>query len=136
MPKKQKLFSGKLRTIGLDLCEGKYIMYLDSDDMFGDKHISNVYSQLEFNQLHWCYYNDFLLPDGAKLIKKEVELEHGSIGTSSIAHINTKRLNWRWCNGYGHDWKFVKKLIRFSNNYEKIYGATYIICHIPDNMDN
>ena len=136
MPKKQKLFSGKLRTIGLDLCEGKYIMYLDSDDMFGDKHISNVYYQLQFNQLDWCYYNDFLLPDGAKLIKKEVELEHGSIGTSSIAHINTKRLNWRWCNGYGHDWKFVKKLIRFSNNYEKIYGATYIICHIPDNMDN
>ena len=136
MPKKQKLFSGKLRTIGLDLCEGKYIMYLDSDDMFGDKHISNVYSQLESNQLDWCYYNDFLLPDGAKLIKKEVELEHGSIGTSSIAHINSHKLNWRWCNGYGHDWKFVKKLIRFSNNYEKIYGATYIICHIPDNMDN
>lgn len=136
MPKKQKLFSGKLRTIGLDLCKGKYIMYLDSDDMFGDKHISNVYSQLEFNELDWCYYNDFLLPDGAKLIKKEVELEHGSIGTSSIAHINSHKLNWRWCNGYGHDWKFVKKLIRFSNNYEKIYGATYIICHIPDNIDN
>lgn len=136
MPKKQKLFSGKLRSIGLELAEGKYIMYLDSDDMFGDKHITNVYSQLEFNNLDWCYYNDFLLPDGGQLIKKEVELEHGSIGTSSIAHINSRKLNWFWCNGYGHDWKFVKKLIRFSNNYEKIYGATYIICHIPETIDN
>ena len=136
MPKKQKLFSGKLRTTGLKICDGSYVMYLDSDDMLGDKHITNVYCQLKGNLLDWCYYNDFLLPDGGKLIKKEVEVEHGSIGTSSIAHINNKKINWRWCNGYGHDWKFVKKLIRFSNNYEKIYGATYIICHIPETMDN
>ena len=136
MPYKRKVFSGKLRSVGLELAEGKYIMYLDSDDMLGDKHITNVYCQLKFNNLDWCYYNDFILPDNGKLIKKEVELEHGSIGTSSIAHINSKRLTWRWCNGYGHDWKFVKKLIRFSNNHEKIYGATYIICHIPKTIDN
>ena len=37
MPKKQKLFSGKLRTTGLKICDGDYIMYLDSDDMLGDR---------------------------------------------------------------------------------------------------
>lgn len=134
--RKTKTFSGKLRTIGIKLSKGKYIMYLDSDDMLGDKHITNVYSQMEYNNLDWCYYNDFILPENGKLIKKEVELQHGSIGTSSIAHINTKKLNWRWCNGYGHDWKFVEKLLEFSNNYEKIFGATYIICHIPNALDS
>lgn len=133
---KQKMFSGRLRTKGIRLAKGDYIMYLDSDDMLGDKHISMVINQMETNNLDWCYYNDFILPENGSLIKKEVELEHGSIGTSSIAHINHKKINWRWCNGYGHDWKFINKLLRFSNNYMKVYGATYIICHIPNQLDN
>lgn len=133
--KKQKLFSGKLRTKGISLASGKYIMYLDSDDMLGEKHISTIIKEMESLNIDWCYYNDFIMNEENKLIKKDVELEHGSIGTSSIAHINNKKLNWKFCNGYGHDWKFVKKLMRFSNNFTKVYGATYIICHIPKIID-
>jgi len=132
--KKQKLFSGKLRTIGIQISSGDYIMYLDSDDMYGEKHISTVINQIKSNKTDWVYFNDYIMSESG-LITKNVELEHGSIGTSSICHINNKKLNWRWCNGYGHDWKFIKKLIRFSENHEKIHGGTYIICHIPNHVD-
>ena len=133
LKRKQKLFSGKVRSKGLKLATGDIVIYLDSDDMFSESHIGNIVSQMK--DLDWCYYNDYILNEQNKLIKKEVELELGSIGTSSIAHVNNKKINWRWCNGYGHDYKFVKKLKRFSNDYAKIYGTCYIICHIPNMLD-
>lgn len=133
LKRKKKLFSGKVRSKGLNLAKGEIIIYLDSDDMFSENHISQITQQM--GELDWCYFNDYILNEQNKLVKKEVELELGSIGTSSIAHINHKKINWRWCNGYGHDYKFVKKLKRFSDNYDKIYGACYIICHIPNILD-
>lgn len=132
--RKRRLFSGKLRSLGIQYAKGDIIMYLDSDDMLGDKHISMVANTMFDNKLDWCYYNDFINTHQG-LVVKDVELEHGSIGTSSISHKNVRGINWRNCNGYGHDWKFVERLMRWSDRYEKIYGASYIICHIPNQVD-
>jgi glycosyltransferase involved in cell wall biosynthesis len=134
LKKKQKLFSGKVRSTGLEIATGNIIMYLDTDDMFGDKHIKSVANQMNVQKLDWCYYSDYLNTEEG-LVKKEVTLEHGSIGTSSIAHLNRADISWNKCNGYGHDWKFVQRLIKWSSNYAKIYGATYIICHLPNHLD-
>jgi hypothetical protein len=109
-------------------------MYLDSDDMYGNFHIDSVVEQMESEKIDWCYFNDYIKTDGG-LVPKSVELEHRSIGTSSIAHYKDGKLDWSGCDGYGHDWKFIQKLMKWSNNYEKIYGATYIICHIPNQVD-
>lgn len=137
--KKQKLFSGKLRTKGIELASGEIIMYLDTDDMYGSFHIKAVADQMYFEGLEWCYFDDFINSDRG-LVTKSVDLEHESIGTSSIAHLktmvtNSKTITWKRCNGYGHDWKFIKKLMKTSKNYDKIYGACYIICHIPHKLD-
>ena len=80
---KQPLFSGNVRSAGLANATGNYIMYLDTDDMFSQKHISTVVDQMITEKLDWCYYNDYFNTD-AGLVPKSVELEHGSIGTSSI----------------------------------------------------
>lgn len=133
--KKQKLFSGDLRTKGIELATGDYIIYLDSDDMFGDAHISSIVNQVKVNKTDWGYYNDFIWsPTG--LQTKYVNVEKNSIGTSSIYHKNVKGLNWKNCNGYGHDFMFIEKLLKWSKNYDKIYGTSYIICHIPNVIDN
>jgi len=133
-PKKQELFSGMLRSRGIDYSSGDIICYLDSDDMIGESHISSIAEQMDAEKLDWCYYNDYI-KTAKGLLPKEVTLTHGSIGTSSIAHLNNKTIRWDNCNGYGHDYLFIKKLEDWSDNHAKIFGCTYIICHIPEHIN-
>ena len=133
--KKQKLFSGALRSKGIELASGDYISYLDTDDILGKGHLLSILNQVKSENLDWAYFNDFLNSD-AGLITKKVELKKDSIGTSSIIHRKHKKLNWDKCDGYGHDYQFIERLIKWSNNKDKIYGGTYIICHIPNQIDN
>jgi len=133
-PKKQELFSGIIRSRGIDYANGDIICYLDTDDMIGESHLTSIVEQMDAENLDWCYYNDYIMAEKG-LVAKEVELTHGSIGTSSIAHKNVNGLRWGNCNGYGHDYKFVRKLEVWSDNYAKIFGCTYIICHIPKIVD-
>lgn len=132
--KKQKLFSGALRSKGIELASGEYISYLDTDDILGQNHLSVILNQVKSNNLDWAYFNDYLNTD-AGLITKKVELKKDSIGTSSIIHRKNKRIDWDKCDGYGHDFKFIERLIKWSDKKDKIYGATYIICHIPNQID-
>ena len=124
--------------------KGDIICYLNSCDMLGGGHLTAIIAQFDLRKYDWVYYNDYLQPskDGVKV--KFVELEHGSIGTSSIAHKNIrnpfykpfgKQITWSGCNGYGHDWKFIERLINKFPDNKKIYGAVYLICHMPNVFD-
>jgi len=53
----------------------------------------------------------------------------------TIIHRRNKKINWDKCDGYGHDFKFIERLIKWSSKKDKIYGGTYIICHIPNQID-
>ena len=132
--KKQPLFSGKVRSEGLLLATGEVICYLDTDDMFGMNHLSSLAEQFSEYELTWCFYNDLIRTESG-LITRNVDVAEGSIGTSSIAHIKNIKIDWNNCDGYGHDWKFIKSLINYSQNYDKIYGTCYIVCHIPNVSD-
>ena len=134
-PKKQKLFSGSLRSKGIELASGDYISYLDTDDILGKGHLLSILNQVKSQNLDWAYFNDFINSD-VGLITKKVELKKDSIGTSSIIHRKHKKLNWDKCDGYGHDFMFIDKLIKWSDKKDKIYGGSYIICHIPNQLDN
>ena len=144
---KQKLFSGRLRHEGVLRASGDYICYLDSDDVIGNEHLNTLNKAFSASPDDWFYYNDYvIMGDGMPRELKVVELEHGSIGTSSIAHkksiynskldvLGLKRLSWKKCDGYGHDWTFIKKLIDSGLTYSKIVGCDYNICHIPKLID-
>lgn len=131
---KQPLFSGSLRSKGIEIATGDIIVYIDSDDIYGQKHIEKIAIQMTSENLDWCYFNDFIQTNAGVSVR-DVELEHGLAGTSSIAHIKENCPNWDNCNEYGHDWKFIEKLLDWSDNYDKIYGTSYIVCHIPEMTD-
>jgi len=130
---KQPLFSGSVRQCGIDNASGEIICYLDSDDSILPFHLENIING--FGDMYWVYFNHtWAYPD--RLYEEiNTQLLPGKIGTSSIAHKNGLA-SWVGCDGYGHDWKFIQKLIKASSKNKKIDGAWYLVRHIPGKFDN
>ena len=141
---KQPNFSGNVRNYGCQKATGDFICYLDTDDFIGYKHLYQIALSCEYHKdKDWFYFNDnivyrFSPTDLNTVISqavRDVKLEHGSIGTSSIVHRNMPEINWNGCDGYGHDWTFIKKLIALNKPNAKIHNCDYNVCHIPNSVD-
>lgn len=152
----REVFSGDVRQKGLELSKFPWICYLDSDDMFDVNHLS-FFTKLEQEKtIDFYYYNEAVLVSSKKVKdsisskkkivyeygRKEVKLEHGSIGTSSILHRRNFKNgfvpSWTGKNGYGHDWLFIEEMMKKGDSKRfTVPFCTYIICHIPSlNIDN
>lgn len=141
---KQPNFSGNVRNIGCQQATGDYICYLDTDDFLGSNHLNQISLSCEYHKdKDWFYFDDIIVyrfspTDSDSILSqavRNVKLEHGSIGTSSIVHRNIPEINWIGCNGYGHDWTFIKRLIDLKKPNAKIHNCSYNVCHIPNSVD-
>lgn len=145
MSEKQPLFSGAIRNMGCFVATGDVISYLDTDDFLGKGHLMSIKNGFEYHKdknIDWVYFDDHIIyrfnPVNNEILttaKREVELHSGLVGTSSIAHRKEVDINWLGCDGYGHDWTFIKKLIDSKKNVVKIDGGEYYVCHIPTQVD-
>jgi len=133
---KQPLFSGNVRQQGVLAATGELICYLDTDDILGDGHLSNIVNNYNKENFDWCYFNDVLRIKKTFLSTRNVELKHTFIGTSNIAHRKLSKALWRDCDGYGHDWLFIQGLINNYPNHKKIYGCNYQVCHVPKQFES
>jgi glycosyltransferase involved in cell wall biosynthesis len=130
---KQTIYSGAIRTEGLQHATGDIIAYLDSDDVWGAKHLETIVKQFT-SEVDWVYYNDYLVlsKDFKKFQMREVEPRFGSIGTSSIAHRNLESLKEKgiFSDGYGHDWLAVLRLTSSGLKFKKLKEPPrYLVCH-------
>lgn len=133
---KQPIYSGECRNAGLRIASGDIIMYLDNDDILGKNHIKTIVEQFT-DDVDLVYYDDYLVhsPDFKKLEKRLVETRYGSIGTSSISHKNLnndkyKHIKYWWCDGYGHDFVFLSRLIINGLQFKKLEKSPeYLVCH-------
>lgn len=136
---KQPKFSGNVRQAGLDIVAGNIITYLDSDDMFKESdHLTKIVEGFD-EKTDWVYFNDYIKFFGIDTLPVEqrvAKISKGEIGTSNIAHKNYKDIAWGGCDGYGHDFTFIKNLEQKYPNYKKITGPSYLVCHIPNQVDN
>lgn len=143
--KQRKTFDGVVRQWGIDMVSrGKHkadmITYLDTDDTIGGNHLSRIIEGYEYfnkiKKIDFVYYDD-LINDikNTPPHYRNVEIKENSIGLSSISHINKKQFNWNGCNDYGHDWLFIRKLLK-KGRYVKIMGGSYTVNHIPRLFDN
>jgi len=122
---KQSMFSGKVRQKGIENATGEWIVYLDSDDVIGTKHLSTIVRQLR-SSYKWVYYNDYLMPAGNILFERNIQPILGRIGTSCFSH--RKDLNLVWQNGYNHDWATIQKYL-LHESHSKIKTCEYYVCH-------
>lgn len=137
---KKKMFSGEVREAGLRFCNSDYVCYLDSDDIIGNKHLEVIVQLMSHNNYDFCYFNDYIKknressPNKNNLQTRITKLEYGKCGTSTIAHkpvfSNGYVPTWDNCNDYGHDFKFIMQLQNKTQNYGKINGCSYIVCHL------
>jgi glycosyltransferase involved in cell wall biosynthesis len=129
---KRPVFSGDIRTIGLENATGEYISYLDSDDCIGKNHLQIIMNGFS-DDVDMLYYNDYLVhsSDFKKLETRNVEVRWGSIGTSSISHKNfDKSLNIKWNDGYGHDWFFINQMVAKGARFKKLKETPqYYVTH-------
>ena len=132
---KQPTYSGDCRNAGLDLVDGEIVTYLDNDDILGKKHLEIIMDQFE-DGLDMVYYDDYLVTsaDFKKLHKRYVEPRYGSIGTSSISHVDFNKKdnlkNVKWVDGYGHDHVFISAIIVNGAKWKKLKTPPqYLVCH-------
>lgn len=142
---KKPLFSGQIRHLGCQKATGDIICYLDTDDYLGANHLNRINECFEYYpDINWICYDDYVVyiinPVTREVIAKEkrrVDLKKGMVGTSSIAHKNLSEFSWYGCDGYGHDWDFISRIIN-SNKRGKIIhdGFEHYVCHIPNSVDS
>lgn len=120
------LFKNSARNKGIEISEGEYIIYLDSDDIWGKDHLKIFAKNL--NGEDWVWANDWIYYD-EKWHERSCDMEqYAHCGTSNICH--AKRLGVQWgTEGYGHDYHLIQKLLLFKN-YKQIPTAQYYVCHI------
>lgn len=127
---KQPLFSGNVRQAGIDASIGDVVAFLDSDDYLSMTHLGAIAMGFKEYEYDWVYYNDYIFNNSKRFALRNVTLAHGTAGTSCIAYKKSLSVDWKGCDGYGHDWLFIKKLMEKSNNFGKIYGCGYHVCHL------
>lgn len=126
---KQLIWSGTPRNIGIGLAKGDWIVYLDTDDFFGDEHLEIISKELK--DLDWYFFNDLTL-QGEEFRERKCTLTHGGCGTSNIVH--RKKFQWEKENKYANDdYKFIKKLMK--TEYKTITTPQYYVAHIPLKYD-
>lgn len=132
---KQPLFSGTVRQHAIDNSSGEFIAYLDTDDEIGISHLRNIVTRMKETNYDWCYFKDVAMLNDGRQFRREVEITHGKIGTTFIAHkkifANGYAPTWAGTNGYGEDWQFIQRMKTQSNNCGKINGCEYLNRHIP-----
>ena len=126
----RKLWSGLPRNTGIEAAKGEWIIYLDIDDIYGERHLEIINSGLL--TYDWVWYNDIrYYPRQDAWIENDCDIHTlGRHGTSNITHKKSLGVLWDVDGKYAHDYNFCKKLLQFKNG-GRIATPEYYVAHVP-----
>lgn len=112
------------RNTCVKLSRGKYIMFMDNDDVIENNHVSNYYEAICNTDNDFMYFNSILYPVeergvfGTKI--RDTKLEEGLIGHAEIiaSAFMLKNIPPEK-SGYNHDWEYINQMIEAGAKYEK-----------------
>jgi glycosyltransferase involved in cell wall biosynthesis len=126
----KKLWAGRPRNAGIKQSKGEWIVYLDIDDIYGERHLETINNGLL--TYDWVWYNDIRYrPRLDYWYENDCDIHTlGRHGTSNICHKKSLNILWDEAGKYSHDFYFAQKLVRFKNG-GKIATPEYFVCHVP-----
>ena len=134
MCKKQELWSPGVRNLGINKATGDVIVYLDTDDMFGNGHLQHIAEHMGdhravfFDDMTWAVSSK-----EPKFMVRACNIAHPDMcGTSNIAHRD--KVFWPR-GGYKQDFHFINAVQARVGSIHQIPPAQYLVCHIPRRYD-
>ena len=120
------------RKEGIEMSQGKYICFLDNDDVLKPNHFSNYFNFMEENpDADAGYFNAYTQP-----WKKERDacLTRGGIGNAElIFKADVLKKEYQLDAEYEHDWRLVERMLAKKYVFKKCKNpSTYIIMSIPN----
>lgn len=123
------------RKTGIDLAKGKYIIFLDNDDVLLNSHFENYYRFMYNNpDIDMGYFNTYVEPWQNK---RDSYLGPCGIGHAElIIKSEILKKEYEIDYEYEHDWRLINKLINKGYTHLKCKNSpTYIIKGIPSSRE-
>jgi hypothetical protein len=125
----------KLRNLHINMAEGKYFMFMGSDDIIKPNHIGSIVEKMDISGNDFMYFDTWVEPYNCP---RNAQLKENMIGHSELI-IKTEFLKKIPPHDpvYGHDWKLVQDMMLRTNNYHKMSGVqqNYIVKSVPGKVE-
>jgi glycosyltransferase involved in cell wall biosynthesis len=120
------------RKEGIEMAQGKYICFLDNDDVLKPEHFESYYSFMEANpDFDAGYVNAYTVPWNKERVAC---LSRGGIGNAElIFKAEALKNEYQPDAEYEHDWRLVERMIKKKYKFVKSKNpSTYMIMSIPN----
>jgi glycosyltransferase involved in cell wall biosynthesis len=107
---KRPTWDPTVRNFGIHEAKGEWIVYLDTDDVFGPEHLGKI----------------------GKWVERQCSMQKYRHGTGNLIH--ARDIYWPEGNDYDHDMRFVQELRKMAEG-ERLSTPEYFCCHIPNRYE-
>lgn len=128
---KQPLWSTAVRNWGIRNAQGEFIVYLDTDDLWGPDHLQVIRKGLlDAEVKSWAFFNDHVWePRREEFIERVCDPAQAfHHGTSNFVHARSMNVRWPDDASYKHDMSFAREL-KNRGKGTRIPTPAYYVCH-------